>query len=81
MNPVELVLSKLPDARRHGKGWAARCPAYEDEHPSLAISDDADGRALPFCHANCPTERVAAAPGLKRADLRAFIEGQKGGRS
>jgi hypothetical protein len=69
MNPVELVLSKMPDARRNGKGWAARCPAHEDRRASLSIGPGDNGGAVLFCHAGCPTERVLSALGLKLADL------------
>jgi hypothetical protein len=69
--PVELVLSKLPDAKRNGKGWSARCPAHDDRRPSLSITEGDDGRALICCHADkgCTPEAIVAALGLKLADL------------
>ena len=51
MTPVERVLSKLPEAKRNGKGWHARCPAHDDRQPSLSIAEGDDGRALMHCHA------------------------------
>ncbi|MCL2646273.1 MAG: AAA family ATPase [Phycisphaerales bacterium] len=69
MRPVELLLSKLPDAKRHGKAWSARCPAHEDKKPSLSISEGEDGRALICCHAGCTPDEIVAALGLKLADL------------
>jgi len=36
--PIELLLSKLPDAKRFGKGWSARCPAHNDQQASLSVS-------------------------------------------
>jgi len=69
MTPVELVLSKLPDAKRSGKGWIARCPAHDDRKPSLSITEGEDGRALVYCHAGCTVEAVLDAMGLKMADL------------
>jgi hypothetical protein len=67
--PVELVLSKLPDAKRAGKSWSARCPAHDDRRPSLSIAEGDDGRALIRCHAGCSVAAIVAALGLGLADL------------
>ena len=67
--PVELLLSKLPDATTKGKGWSARCPAHEDRRPSLSVSEGDDGRALVWCHAGCTVEAICNAVGLRVADL------------
>ncbi len=69
MNPVELMLSKLPDAKRNGKGWHARCPAHDDRRPSLSIAEGDDGRALVNCHAGCTPQAIVEAVGLNLADL------------
>lgn len=69
MTPVELLLSKLPNAKRQGKEWAARCPAHEDKRPSLSISEGEGGRALLHCHAGCKPEEIVAALGMTLADL------------
>lgn len=69
MTPVELVLSKLPDAKRNGKGWAARCPAHDDNRPSLSVAKSDAGGALVHCHAGCTPEAIVAGLGLKLADL------------
>lgn len=37
MNPIDLILSKLPDAKRNGTGWQARCPAHEDGRPNRLL--------------------------------------------
>jgi len=71
MTPVELVLSKLPDVKRNGNGWMARCPAHDDGRASLSVAVGDDGRALVHCHAGCTTEAVVAALGLTLADLMA----------
>lgn len=68
-SPIELVLAKLPDAKRNQKGWIARCPAHEDRNPSLSIATGADGRALLRCHAGCTVEAIVNALGLTLADL------------
>jgi hypothetical protein len=69
MTPFELLLSKLPDSKRSGSGWQARCPAHDDRRPSLSIAEGDDGRALVKCHAGCETRAVVEALGLKLSDL------------
>ena len=69
MRPVQRLLERLPDAKRCGEGWLARCPAHDDQHPSLSIDEGADGRALIHCHAGCTPEKIVAAAGLTLADL------------
>jgi Protein of unknown function (DUF3987) len=69
MTPVELLLSKLPTAKKAGKGWSARCPAHEDRRASLSVSAGDNGTALVKCHAGCETAAILAAAGLKLADL------------
>jgi hypothetical protein len=60
----------LLGATRNGTGWAARCPAHDDQNPSLTISEGATQPIVLHCHAGCPTERVVAAiPQLSMADL------------
>ena len=63
------VLERLPDARRNGKGWQARCPAHDDTSPSLSVTAGDDGRVLLHCFGGCTFEAVAAALGLTAADL------------
>ena len=67
--PIELVLSKLPDVKRAGKSWSARCPAHDDRRPSLSIAEGDDGRALVRCHAGCSVGAICAALGLRVSDL------------
>lgn len=76
MTPIELVLSKLPDAKRNGKGWSSRCPAHEDRSPSLSINVSDDGRVLMKCHAGCTVGAVCSAIRLELADL--FVKDPNG---
>jgi hypothetical protein len=69
MTPTEVLLARLPDARKAGNGWSARCPAHDDRRASLSIAQGDDGRALVECHAGCATSAIMAAVGLKLADL------------
>lgn len=73
MNPLELVLSKLPGAKRSGKEWTASCPVHEADgnghRPSLSVAEGDDGRALVVCRAGCKTADVVSGLGLTLADL------------
>jgi putative DNA primase/helicase len=69
MTPLELLLSKLPDVKKSGSGWSARCPAHDDSHASLSVSAGDDGRVLLRCHAGCETSEIVAALGLRLANL------------
>ena len=80
MTPIELVLSKLPQAKRRGKGWMARCPAHDDRRASLSVGAGDDGRALVHCHAGCTPEAIASALGLVLADLMP-VDDKRTGRS
>ena len=67
--PIELVLSKLPDAKKNGNGWAACCPAHDDNVPSLSIAEGDDGRVLLLCHTGCSIEKICESLGLQVRDL------------
>ena len=47
--------------RRAGTGWVARCPAHDDETPSLSIGDAGDQIVLVHCHAGCDQSDVISA--------------------
>jgi hypothetical protein len=70
--PIDLVLSKLSNAKPAGAGrWTARCPAHDDRAPSLSVGTGDDGRALVHCHAGCTAKAIVAVLGLTMADLMA----------
>ncbi len=77
-SPMELVLSKLPTARRNGDGWLACCPAHEDRSPSLSINQGDDGRVLLNCFARCSHEAIVGAMGLESKDLFVPRESRNG---
>lgn len=54
-------LAKELGGRRVGGGWMARCPAHDDQNPSLAIQQTADGSVLIHCHAGCSQHDVIEA--------------------
>jgi hypothetical protein len=65
-----VILSRLQAVSETGPGqWTARCPAHDDDNPSLSISQTGEGRTLFFCHAGCKTEAICTKLNLKLADL------------
>ena len=62
------LLDRLEKVRGNGKGWTARCPAHQDQGPSLSITEAGD-RVLVHCFAGCHAADVLAAVGLSFADL------------
>jgi hypothetical protein len=55
--------------RETEKGYLAKCPAHEDQNPSLKIDQGNDGRVLLHCHAGCPVEAMTTAIGVRMRDL------------
>lgn len=68
MNTDE-VAARFDGAKRVGRGYKVLCPVHDDHHPSLSITEGADGRVLVKCRVGCPTEQVLTAKGLKMRDL------------
>ena len=66
---LERVLGAFERVKQTGEGWIARCPAHDDNNPSLKIDRGTDGRVLLHCHAGCSLEAVLAAAGLIAQDL------------
>jgi 5S rRNA maturation endonuclease (ribonuclease M5)/SAM-dependent methyltransferase len=73
--PIQRVFSALTakgcNPRHTQSGYEAHCPAHEDKHKSLSISEGHDGRALIKCHAGdgCPIDKIVAELGLQQHDL------------
>jgi hypothetical protein len=70
MSTVDNLLERLDKVKQTGEGrWTARCPAHNDQGPSLAIRELDDGRILLHCFAGCSIEEVLSAIGLTFDDL------------
>jgi hypothetical protein len=52
-----------------GQGVKARCPAHDDDRPSLSVSRGDDGKALVYCHAGCNVQDIVDALDLQMTDL------------
>lgn len=51
---INIVLDKLESVKAAGQNkWQAKCPAHDDQHPSLSIAVGSDRRILLHCHAGC----------------------------
>jgi putative DNA primase/helicase len=58
MNAAEI--SQQLQGHRSGAGYVARCPAHDDNNPSLSLKDE-DGKILVHCHAGCEQRAVVEA--------------------
>lgn len=70
-DPVGRVLARLDGVRREADGgFVARCPAHDDQRPSLRVARGESGACLLHCRAGCDTASVLTALGLAMHDLR-----------
>src|SRR5262249_59871747 len=66
---LDAVLAVLPDARRSGSGWSARCPAHDDRTASLSVSPGTTRDVVVTCFAGCKLDAVIRALGLDSAAI------------
>ena len=66
---LDMVLGRLEDASHSGREWRARCPAHDDEKPSLNLRAGDRQPVVITCRAGCPPTDVLAAIGLTFADV------------
>ena len=52
------TIAQALKGQKVGAGWSARCPAHDDQNPSLSLTDDKDGKVLVHCHAGCSQVQV-----------------------
>jgi hypothetical protein len=71
---LENILSRLRRVRRSGKGWVALCPAHDDHHPSLSLTQNSS-RTLVHCFAGCDLESICAAIDIRPDELREGASG------
>jgi 5S rRNA maturation endonuclease (ribonuclease M5) len=58
------------EARKSGDGYIGRCPAHDDQVPSLSITDGGD-KVLAYCHGpNCSFAEIRDALELTNPDFR-----------
>src|SRR5579884_1261025 len=63
------ILRRLQDVKVNNDGWMAKCPAHDDQNPSLSVKHCDNGRTLLCCYAGCQVEDICAAIGITTKDL------------
>lgn len=66
---VNTLLERLQGVRKHGEAWRADCPLGHSSRGALSVATGDDGRVLLHCFAGCEASDIAAAVGLRLADL------------
>lgn len=68
---LELILSRLRNVRKDGKGFYAHCPAHggSEKSTTLNLTATDDGRVLVHCFAGCASLDIVHAIGLELKDL------------
>jgi hypothetical protein len=77
MKPVEKVLGRMEGVLEPNGSWKALCLAYDDQEPSLSVSEGDDGRTLIKCFAGCEAIEIVAELSLEMGD---FLERRNGHR-
>ena len=72
---LDEFLDRLEGVTSSGAGFKARCPAHEDNEPSLSVGAGEQGIVVK-CMGGCATEAVVAAMGISISDL--FYTTRKG---
>jgi len=67
--PLETVLLCLSGVKPQGRSFVARCPAHDDRHPSLRVTETDDGIVLLKCWTGCNTSEIVSAIRLELRDL------------
>lgn len=68
-DPLQLLLDRLKGVKRCGDGWQAKCPAHDDDNPSLTIKQGDRQPIVLYCHAGCKPENILKKIGLEMADI------------
>ncbi|MBQ2152333.1 MAG: AAA family ATPase, partial [Clostridia bacterium] len=67
---IDDFISRLDGVKRgRGSQYTAKCPAHDDRHSSLSVSQSTDGKILLNCFAGCTAEQIVSSLGLKLSDL------------
>lgn len=56
-------------AKQLGSGFSSRCPAHDDNNPSLSIGQGTDGTILLKCHAGCEFNEIVSAINIPMTEL------------
>lgn len=67
--PLDVLLSRLDDVRRSGRGWRSRCPACGGKSHKVSIAEADNGAVLLHAFCGCSPAEVLQAVGLSLGDL------------
>lgn len=68
--------------RKHGHGYQSRCPAHEDDNPSLSIREGDRAPVVLKCFAGCTFEQIMGALGFElKGTGRPRLKGLPGGKA
>jgi hypothetical protein len=75
---LQLIAHKTGyEPKQSGRCYLGCCPAHDDNHPSLSISEGNDGRILIYCHCGCTYREICEALGIPVSNL--FQKNRAGG--
>lgn len=57
-------------AQKCAGGWIDRCPAHDDQSPSLSIKETPEGKLLLYCFAGCSFDEIIHATALQNSNFR-----------
>lgn len=77
---MDRFLTKFNGVKKTGANWMAKCPAHDDQKPSLSIKQGREGGIVLFCHGGCETKNVLAAAGWSVADIQSGRPDKNGNR-
>jgi len=70
LSPIEMIRQRLELTETAEGQWEARCPAHDDNRPSLSVTVlTKSGIVGVYCHAGCEPGDIVGALGLTLADL------------
>ena len=69
-------LEHLENVQGSGSQFSAKCPAHDDRHNSLSVTEGRDRKILLHCHAGCSAEAILQAMNLTLKDLYPDHEAQ-----
>ena len=74
---LDTILAQLENVQSTGPGkWQALCPAHDDHHPSLSITQGDNGKPLLYCHGGCTYEQILQALEIQRLNPAALPAGR-----
>jgi hypothetical protein len=66
MTPIEMVLSRLEHVKQRKESqWSAKCPAHEDNSPSLSVRQTDEGSVLVHCFGGCSFAEIFSSINLE----------------